>query len=122
MAVKYFRLMATDGCPSFEPTGHFNGSWYGVARVENEAEISRLVARGCKEITEEQYQAELKKKAGLQASLDDFRLVTVDVRPAANPQQASTPKPPPPQELKIEQVAKPAAIPPRRSRSVQVPS
>lgn len=80
----YFRLMATDGSPDFEPTGHFQGSWFGVAAVVSPTEVDRLKKRGCTEITQATYDDLLKKKPEQPANSPDFR-------PAWAPQVAAEP-------------------------------
>lgn len=67
--------MATDGSPTFEAIGQAAGAWYGVAKVEDEAEINRLAERKAKEISEEEYGEMLKKKSGLPSQLAGFREV-----------------------------------------------
>lgn len=118
MAAKFFKLLATDGCKTFEPTGQWNGAWFGVAKVIEDAEIDRLTKRGCKELTEAEYDAEVKKKAAQHSSLDDFRqvLATQVALPAAANAPASNviPAEPP----KVEQVVKASPIPSRRKSVV----
>ena len=120
MATNYFKVVATDGCKTFEPVGQWNGMWFGVAKVVDEAEIKRLTERGCRELTEAQYEAEVKKKAMQQSSLDDYRqvLATPVVPPVANPQAGSSSSVIPAEPPKVEQVIKPAPIPARRKSVV----
>lgn len=63
MATKFYRLVANAASPSFDPIEQISGTWFGVARVEDEAEQTRLEALGVAPITPEEYVAELKKKA-----------------------------------------------------------
>ena len=124
---KYFRLMATDACPFFEPTSQYSGVWSGVAKVSSDAEIERLTKRGSREITEAEYNDEIKKKALLQDGFQDFRPVFSQPPPvraaapvAPEPTKAPTPAAPPTptKALPVEEVAKPAPIPRRRSSVV----
>jgi succinate dehydrogenase flavin-adding protein (antitoxin of CptAB toxin-antitoxin module) len=90
--------------------------WFGVAKVVDDAEIERLTKRGCTEITEEQYNSEVKKKAAQRSALDDYRqiLAVPDAQLVAKAQPESSPKPPaePPP---VEQVVKAAPVPRRKS-------
>lgn len=91
MSAKFFSLMATDDCPSFEPVSCWQGAWSGVAKVELESEQERLLKRGCREITEDEYVATVKKKAQQQSQFPAYREVPQtlgDVRPAARSPQA----------------------------------
>lgn len=115
MPARFYRLMATDACPQFEPTGHFNWSWFGVAKVEDEAEITRLTKRGCTEITELEYLDAVKKKAASQSALDSFRLVESVAQCAAR-KAAPTAEPAPAPAPAIADVAKPSPVPRRGSR------
>lgn len=117
MATKYFRLMATDGCPQFEPVSHWSGSWSGVAAVNDEVEQNRLLTRGCEEITKERYDELLKKKAQQQSQSDLFRTVAdptsvaqLVVRKAQQSGVEAKSDPAPP----IEEVVKPVKLPGRR--------
>jgi len=76
MEKKYFFVMASDGAVVFHPTGQYNHKFYGVAEVDSKDEYDRLKARGCRELTKEEFDEEFKKKAGLQSLLDDFRPIT----------------------------------------------
>lgn len=90
--VKFYRLMATDESPQFEPVGNYKGTWWGVAMVEDAAEIARLDKRGCRQISQQDYEAAVKKKLGQQDSLgtsrpvpDSTQMVSLIERPAAPP-------------------------------------
>jgi hypothetical protein len=93
MDPKYFRVMALDGAVNFIPTGSFNGKFYGVTKVEAEEEYNRLKARGCAEISAEEYDAEAKKKALSPTSLDDFRPLVEVVKIARPAESKPTEKP-----------------------------
>jgi hypothetical protein len=121
MATKYFEVMATDNTPTFEQIAYTYGSWSGVAKVEDDAEIERLVKLGKKEITAEAYETAVKKKAREHNSSENFRQVTavLNVQPAASRQPDSGVKaaPTPAKEPPKEAVIQPAPVPTPRRRS-----
>ena len=63
MEKKYFFVMASDGATNFEPTGQYNHKFFGGALVETQAEYDALKARGCRELTKQEYDEEFKKKS-----------------------------------------------------------
>lgn len=122
MPTKYFRLMATDGSPAFEPTSCFEGHWSGVGRVEDDVEIGRLTKRGCAEITESEYLELVKKKAQQQKGLPDFRPVTLEdlARPVVPATEAPKVEPSKP-KLTLDDVSKPKPLPRQRKAPIIVP-
>lgn len=58
--------MAFDEASNFHATGTFNHKVFGVAEVTDQPEYDRLKARGCREISKEEFEEELKKKSGNQ--------------------------------------------------------
>lgn len=76
MEKKYFFVMASDEAINFQPTGQYNHKFYGVTEVDIQDEYNRLKARGCREISKQEYDEEFKKKAGLQGLLDEYRPIT----------------------------------------------
>lgn len=121
MATSYFRVMATDATPTFEPISQWMGVWSGVAKVEDDAEISRLKKLGRAELTAEQYESESKKKASLRQGFQDYREVASGLSLVQPAVESGDQKPAEPSQQTIESVTKPAPVPPRR-RSQQVPS
>lgn len=72
MDAKYFHVQAMDGAQSFIATGSFNHKFHGVTEVTDEVEYTRLKDRGCREITQVEYEDALKKKAQTPHSLEAF--------------------------------------------------
>lgn len=99
----YFAVLGLDNTPTFEPVGQWAGVWSGVAKVEDEAEAERLRKLGRKEITEQEFESELKKKALSHHQSQGLREVAGSAVHPALPAAASTlmpfaepPTPPPP--------------------------
>lgn len=113
----YFRVVATDATPTFEPISQWMGVWSGVAAVEDEVEIARLKKAGKAEISAEEYDAELKKKAALRSNFPDFREVMSLASPvqlaAKSAEFAASPLAKPEVQT-VQSVTQPAPVPPRR--------
>jgi hypothetical protein len=75
MATKFFRVVATDNVPSFQSISQWAGVWFGVAAVDDVALQEKLISQGKAELTEAEYESELKKKPGMQGSFPDWREV-----------------------------------------------
>jgi hypothetical protein len=112
---RYFRVIATDEVPAFEPTSQWMGVWSGVCRIEDDALAERLKAAGKTELTEAEYSEELKKKAALRSSFPEFRMTQDQpaVALAAKPEPAPSPK-----TITIEQATSAKPVPRRQSTAV----
>jgi hypothetical protein len=113
MEKKYFFVMASDGATNFEPTGQYNHKFFGVALVETQAEYDALKARGCRELTKQEYDEEFKKKAQLQSLLDDYRPIT-EVR-RVQLAESKTTESEQKKSATIESVKVAAQVPPKKS-------
>lgn len=130
MATKYFRVVGTDNVPDFEPLSQWAGVWSGVAAVTDEALQEKLISQGKTELSEAEYNEELKKKQGLPQRFHDWREVTgSSVAMAAKPAEAPAEVPPasdqpatePPPAVNAEggETIAPAPLPKARAKSVQ---
>lgn len=125
---KYFRVVATDNVPNFEATSQWAGVWSGVAEVDDEVIQQRLIDAGKQELTQEEYDAELKKKQGMQGRFHDWREVAGSavgmVAKPAVPAEQSRPAPASqPDQISVPQeTIQAAAIPKPRAKSVQKPA
>jgi hypothetical protein len=133
MATKYFRVVGTDNVPDFEPLSIWAGVWAGVVAVSDETLQNKLISQGKTELSEAEYNDELKKKQGLPQRFHDWREVTgssvamaakpaaatADAPPSSN-QPAS--EPPPSVTAEGEETIAAAPLPKARAKSVQKPA
>ncbi len=112
---KFYHLLDVDQCPYFEQTTFFSGKWSGVAQVDDLPEQERLNKRGCRQITQEEYETAVKKKREEQDSLGLFRAVidssTVGMLLAKPAPSAPNNPQPVRQEHTLENIIKPAKAP-----------
>lgn len=89
MDTRYFRAMATDNLPGFEPLGQWAGAWFGVVAVNDEEVLNKLIANKNTELSEAEYNEELKKKQELPQHFQPLRHVPQSLGRVAQPAETA---------------------------------
>ena len=117
MAERYFAVMMNGNAPAGSvAVDNSSGTWIGVVKISDPAEADRVAKICMKEITQQQYEADLKKKAEQLSASENYRHVasSLSAPPVAKASVSNQP-PQPQKELLIQDIRQPTPVPRRRS-------